>query len=109
MGRKIICFPKDAEHVQDREGFVSQTPEFGSGIRAIFRDATRSDATLASQEGYTASIICEIDAVNYSGQPFFLDKESGQIYDIRRTYQGENRRLLQMVCEEREHGKIQHA
>ena len=86
MGKAVILLPRSAERAQDSEGYVTDTVQRFIRCRATFKDTTRADEALASQDGYTASIICEIDRRNYSGQSWFEDADTGEIYDIRRTH-----------------------
>ena len=81
MGKTVILLPRSAERAQDSEGYVTDTVQRFIRCRATFKDTTRADEALASQDGYTASIICEIDRRNYSGQSWFEDADTGEIYE----------------------------
>lgn len=106
MQNRSISIPIKKRSVQDSEGFRKEQWEFLRGIRADFKDTTRQDEILASQCGYSASVIVEIAACAYNGASFFVDEATGDIYDIKRTFQPEKSRKIQLTGERREHGKI---
>lgn len=106
MQKGSISLPVKRREVKDSEGFRKEQWEFLRGIRADFKDATRNDEILASQCGYTASVVAEIAACAYNGASFFVNEATGEIYDIKRTYCPERSRKVQLTGERREHGKI---
>ena len=84
----------------------SFTRDYQSGIPANVLDATRNDVLLANSSGYTADVIMEIEAAAYSGQGYFIDEATGDVYDIRRTFRKNYSNRIQLTGELREHGKI---
>ena len=108
MGKAVILLPRSAERAQDSEGYVTDTVQRFIRCRATFKDTTRADEALASQDGYTASIICEIDRRNYSGQSWFEDADTGEVYDIRRTHNADKKDKISLTGEIRQRGKLQH-
>ena len=108
MEKKMILLPRSAERTQDSEGYVTDTVQHYIRCRATIKDTTRADEALANQDGYTASIICEIDRRNYSGQSWFEDAETGEIYDIRRTHNADKKNKISLTGEIRQRGKPQH-
>ena len=108
MSKKTILLPKSADRTQDSEGYVTDTVQRYIRCRASIKDTTRADEALASQDGYTASIICEINRRNYSGQAWFKVADTGEIYDIRRTHNGDKKNMIALTGEIRQRGKLQH-
>ena len=105
MQNRSISFPVRKVTEQDSEGFTSESWEFMGGIRASFLSATRQDEILANQCGYEATIIVEIAACAYNGASFFVDEATGDIYDIKRSYQADKTRTVKLTGERRERGK----
>lgn len=106
MQKGSVSLPAKRREIKDSEGFCEEQWEFLRGIRADFKDATRNDEILASQCGYTASVVVEIAACAYNGASFFVNEATGEIYDIKRAYCPERSRKVQLTGERREHGKI---
>lgn len=101
-----ISLPESREETQDPAGFQTETKKYFKGIPANKLDTTRNDELLANQGGYTADIIMEIESVAYSGQGYFIDEATGDIYDIRRTFHPNRSNRIKLTGELREHGKI---
>lgn len=93
------------EKVQDSSGFETETPSWTDPIPASRKDAGRQDRILGEQEGYTASAIYTIDAAAYDAASLLKDDATGDIYDIKRQYQAEKSRFIQLTCEVRKNGK----
>ncbi len=107
MWTKSISLPiRKINGGQDDEGFSKATYEFMGGIPANFTDVTRNDETLASQKGYTAEQNVEVIACNYNGQSWLVDDETGDVYDIKRTYRKDKGKVLVLTCESRNRGKL---
>lgn len=106
MQNRSISLPVRKIAMQDPEGFTKEQWEFMGGIRACFRDTTRQDELLANQCGYQASVVVEIVAAAYNGASFFVDEATREAYDIKRTFQPEKSRMIQLTGERREHGKL---
>lgn len=87
-------------------GIKQTTEQWGEPIRASFKDLTRDDETLANQLGYTADQAVEIHRSNYSGQAYFRDEETGDVYDIKRTFNGDGKMTVNLICSLRERGKV---
>lgn len=86
---------------------IKQTEEqWGTPIRANFKDITRNDETAASQLGYTAEKNVEIHKSAYAGQSYFRDEATGDIYDVKRTFNGDKSMIIVMTCSKRERGKV---
>lgn len=101
-----IRLSTEMETSQDSAGFETETPSWSESIPASRADAGRQDQTLADQEGYTASAVYTIESAAYdSGTSVLIDDASGEIYDIRRTYQPQKSHYIQLTCEVRESGK----
>lgn len=91
---------------KDSNGFpIEPVYIFMDGIPASLTDVTRNDEMLASQKGYTADLIVEIMACNYSGQSFLVDESTGKEYDIVRTHQRDKKMTISLTCQYRERGK----
>ena len=61
MWNGSICFIKEKrQQRRTREGFCKSEIEMSEEIPANIGDATRSDATLGNQRGYSADISVEI-------------------------------------------------
>lgn len=101
MWNKSISFPVRKTENQDSEGFSYETYEYMSGIPASFLDVTRSDETLAAQEGYNADVNVEVMACNYTGAPFLIDEENGQRYEVKRTFKKDKAMKIVLTCERR--------
>ena len=101
-----IALPVSNSESQDSAGFVQEDRDYQSGIPANVLDATRNDVLLANSSGYTADVIMEIEAAAYSGQGYFIDEATGDVYDIRRTFRKNYSNRIQLTGELREHGKI---
>lgn len=104
MWNKAISF--SAPTVVKTPSGIKQTVEaWGDPIRASFKDTTREDEMIANQLGYTADVNVEIHKANYAGQSYLRDETTGDIYDIRRTFQGERAMTIILTCSLRERGK----
>ena len=107
MWNKSISLPvRKINVVQDDEGFTKASYEFMGGIPANFTDVTRNDETLAYQRGYTADQNVEVIACNYNGQSWLVDEETGNVYDIKRTYRKDKAKVVVLTCERRSRGKL---
>lgn len=105
MWTSSICFPTTAS-TQDADGFPTDVTTDGEAIKASYTSATRADQTLANSRGYSADIIAKIASCNYHNQGYFKDCKTGDIYDIKRTYQAEKSKLMELTGEKRENGKV---
>lgn len=102
MWNKSISLPlRKLDGSQDEEGFSNPAHEYLGGVPANFTDVTRNDEILAYQKGYTADQNVEIMACNYMGQPWMVDEETGDVYDIRRTYHRDKANVIVLTCERR--------
>ena len=101
-----ISLPVSKTETQDAAGFPQEDTGYLNGIPANSLDVTRNDQILANQMGYTADIIIEIDAAAYSGQGFFVDESTGDIYDIRRTFRKNKSSRIQLTGKLRKNGKV---
>lgn len=102
MWNKSISLPlRKLDGSQDEEGFSNPAHEYLGGVPASFTDVTRNDEILAYQKGYTADQNVEIMACNYMGQPWMVDEETGDVYDIRRTYHRDKANVIVLTCERR--------
>lgn len=90
----------------NENGFpIAPVYTFLEGIPASMTDTTRNDEILASQNGYTADLVVEIMACNYSGQSFLVDESTGKEYDIVRTHHQDKKMTISLTCQYRERGK----
>lgn len=87
-------------------GIKQMIEDWGTPIRASFKDTTREDEIAANQLGYTADVNVEIHRSAYAGQSYLKDVGTGDIYDIRRTYQAERAMMIILTCSLRERGKV---
>lgn len=87
-------------------GIKQTVDEWGPQIRANFKDTTRNDETAASQLGYTAEKNVEIHKCDYNGQSYFRDESTGDIYDIKRTFNKDKNMMVVLTCSRRERGKV---
>ncbi len=106
MQNRSISLPIRKITEPDAEGFVKEMWEYMRGIRASFKSASRQDEILANQCGYEATVIVEIAACAYNGASFFVDEATGEMYDVKRSYQPEKSRMIQLTGERRQHGKL---
>lgn len=106
MQNRSISLPVGKKVFRDSEGFPKEQWQFMKGIRASFISATRQDEILANQCGYEATIIVEIAACAYNGASFFVDEATGDIYDIKRSYQADKTRTVKLTGERRERGEF---
>ena len=102
MWNKSISLPlRKLDGSQDEEGISNPVHEYLGGVPANFTDVTRNDEILAYQKGYTADQNVEIMACNYMGQPWLVDEETWDVYDIRRTYHRDKANVIVLTCERR--------
>ena len=78
--------------------------DYLQNVRAETRPATAEEETLAAAAGYTISRVYKTAAVNYSGQPYLVDRSDDEYYDIKRA--GESGRFIYLYTERRENGKV---
>ena len=105
MWNGSISLPSGKQAGQNKNGFETETEyAFMKGIRAQFKEVTRSEQSLAQQKGYTADIVVRIMACNYQGQSFFKDEATGEYYDIRRTYRPPDAMTIELTGERRDCG-----
>lgn len=104
MWNKAIAF-SSAITTKTPSGIKQTVDVWGSPIRANFRDTTRDDEITAQQLGYTADVNVEIHKSAYSGQSYLQDVATGDVYDIRRTYQADRSMHIVLTCSLRERGK----
>lgn len=88
----------------DEEGFDTESEQFLENIPANFTDTTRNDELIANQSGYTASQNIEIKRCNYNGEQYLYDEETGDKYEIKRTYRKDKSMNIILTCERRERG-----
>lgn len=106
MWNRSISLPIKRTVQEDSEGFEKEEWEYMTGIRANFKDATRQDKILAQQVGYNASMVVEIAACAYNNAPYLIDESTGDIYDIRQTFQSEKSRMILLTVEKRKNGRF---
>lgn len=104
MAITLISLPVDAITSQDGDGFAVERMDYLRNVRAEPRPATAEEETLAAAAGYTISRIYKTAAVNYSGQPYLVDRSDDQYYDIRQV--SENGRFVYLYTERRKNGKV---
>ncbi len=104
MWNKSIKLVSMMQGEEDPEGFAEETENFTEGIPAKFTDATRSDETIAHQAGYTADQNIEILRCNYQGERYLYDEETGEKYEVKRTYQKDKSMNIVLTCERRSGG-----
>lgn len=107
MWTKAIAF-STPETTRTPSGIKQTVEHWGQPIRASFRDTTRDDEVAANQLGYTADVNVEIHKSAYAGQSCLQDVATGEVYDIRRTYQPEKAMTIILTCSRRERGKAVH-
>ena len=90
------------------EGIKQTVENWGKPIRANFQDVTRDDEALANQIGYTAEQNIEIHKANYAGQSYLRDEGTGEVYDVKRTFNGNGKMTIILTCSLRERGKVVH-
>lgn len=106
MRYRSISLPVSQTVTRDEDGFETYvSTEYLGGVPALFSDLTRNDEMLASQLGYTADQNVETDAANYSGQSFFVDEATGDVWDILRTFRKDKARKVVLTARKRERGK----
>lgn len=106
MNYRSISFPLEQTVTRDEDGFETDVQtEWLGGVPALFSDLTRNDEMLAQQLGYSADQNVETDAANYSGQSFFVDEATGDVWDIRRTFRKNKARKVVLTAQRRERGK----
>ncbi len=104
MWNKSISLVTDIVTVTDKDGFDVKQEELLEGIPANFTDTTRNDEIMANQTGYTADQNIEILQCNYNGEKYLYDEESGEKYEVMRTYKKDKSMNIILTCERRERG-----
>lgn len=101
-----ISLPVSNDGTQDADGFRPDSEkQYLTGIPANRKDTTRNDEMMASQMGYTADVVMEIDQACYSGQSEFIDEADGTRYNIQRTFRKDKSNLIQLIGSVRDRGK----
>ena len=108
MWTRAICFSSGTLTEENEDGIETVTESWGSPIRANFKDLTRDDMILAQQYGFTAEVNVEIHRGSYSGQSYFKDVQSGDIYDVKRSFLGDHKMTVVLMGKIRERGKAVH-
>ena len=106
MWTTTISLPVSNSPTQDADGFRIDDKEYLTGIPANKLDATRDDDMLASQSGYNADIVMEVDKAAYSGQSEFIDESDGVLYSVKRSFLKNKRNVIQLIGEKRQRGKV---
>lgn len=106
MWNKSIKLVAMVQGEEDPEGFAQETERLTEGIPANFTDTTRNDETIAKQMGYTADQNVEILRCNYQGERYLYDEETGEKYEVKRTYQKDKGMNIVLTCERRKSGGI---
>lgn len=101
MWNDSIKLPNGYITVTDDDGFDKKTPIYIEGIPANFKSTTRADETLANQVGYTADVIIETMACNYSNQSELVDEKDGKTYEIKRTHEVYGKETIELTCQRR--------
>lgn len=91
---------------EDKEGFDTVTELYVEGVPANFRDLTRNDLIQANQSGYSADQNIEIMACNYSGEKLLIDEETGERYEVVRTFRKDRSSTIELICKRREYGTV---
>lgn len=104
MWNKSIKLVTGQDIETDADGFDMVKERFLEGIPADFKDLTRSDDLMANQLGYSADQNIEIAACNYNGEKFLYDEETGEKYEVKRTFQKDKKMNIVLTCERRERG-----
>lgn len=90
----------------DKDGFEKKEHVCSGKIPAGFQDVTRNDQILAEQSGYEVDQNIEIMACNYNREPLLMDEETGEIYEIMRTFRLNRSRKIILTCRCRERGTV---
>lgn len=88
----------------DLDGFSEIREIYLEGIPANFTDTTRSDEIQANQTGYTADQNIEILKCNFHGEKYLYDEETGEKYEVKRTFHKDKSMSIVLTCERRERG-----
>lgn len=105
MWNKAICFPDQSFVEEDEDGIERVVETWTPAVRASFTDLTRDDEILVNQLGYTAKVNIEIHKASYAGQSYLKDAATGDIYDVKRSFQGDHKMNVILTCSKRERGK----
>ena len=108
MWTHAVRFPSPVVVVDDEDGQESTVDNWGKPVPADFQDTSRSDEVAASQLGYTADQNIKVHASNYTGQGYLQDVGSGEVYDIKRTFEADKSGYIVLSCQLRERGKAVH-
>lgn len=106
MWNRSIKLPSGKNTVTDEDGYDTEVYTYMEHIPANFTDLTRNDQILASQCGYAASINVEVMACNYAGQNVLIEEQTGDEYEVKRTFQKEKGMSVLLTCERRQNGSI---
>lgn len=104
MWNKSIKLVTRVEVTADADGFDKEVEQYLENIPASFTDVTRSDEIKASQTGYTADQNIEILRCNYNGEKYLYDEETGDKYEVKRTFGRDKSMNIVLTCERRERG-----
>lgn len=105
MWNHAICFPIGTVVEENEDGIETVVESWGAPIRANFKDLTRDDMILAQQYGFTAEANVEIHKGSYGGQSYFKDVQTGDIYDVKRSFAGDHKMNVILTSAKRERGK----
>lgn len=104
MWNKSVKLVTGIDTETDEDGFDTVKEKFLEGIPADFKDLTRSDDVVANQLGYSADQNIEIASCNYNGEKFLYDEETGEKYEVKRTFRGDKKMNIILTCQRRECG-----
>lgn len=102
MWNKSIKLVTETQKNKDKDGYTTKQESYLEGIPAKFLDTTRNDEIVANQIGYNADLKIEIMACNYNGERILYDEETGNRYEVKRSYKPENTGKVQLICERRD-------
>lgn len=94
------------EEGTDPDGFLQVRHASMGCVPAEFKDVTRNDQMLASQSGYEIDRNVEIMACNYDRETLLMDEETGDLYEIMRTFQPEKSSRMILTCRRKEPGTV---
>lgn len=106
MRDRSISLMCQIEGKKDPDGFSEENYSCMEHVPAAFQDITRNDQILANQSGYEADQNIEIMACNYHGETLVVDEETGELYEVVRTFRPAGSRRILMTCRRRERGTV---
>ncbi len=106
MWDRSVTLMHQIENGADPDGFAAVEHICMGNVPAEFKDITRNDQILAKQSGYEVNRNIEIMGCNYHGESLLMDEETGELYEIMRTFHPEGSRRIVLTCRSRERGVI---